>query len=274
MATFEFDGKSIYYEVHGEGEPLVMLNGIMMSCPSWIEFIEPLSASRQLILFDFLDQGRSTRMEEDYSQELQAEVVRTLLDHLQLEQVDMVGISYGGMVAQHFALKYQHRIRRLVLFNTTAKTGHKIDDVFLGWNAAADDPNDYYLTTIPIVYSDDFYNKNYSWMEFVRSRLLPLFEKESFMGSMKRLAKSICYVDLLDRISEIAVPTLVVSSADDALIPPAEQVKIVEQLPHGEYVVIPNCGHASMNEQPLLFTALVLGFISTTKTKFKIVTSK
>ena len=274
MATFLFEGKSIYYEVHGTGEPLVMLNGIMMSCPSWAEFIEPLSANRQLILFDFLDQGRSARMEEDYAQELQAEVVRALLDYLALEQVDLVGISYGGMVAQHFALKYQHRIRRLVLFNTTASTGHKVDDVFLSWNQAADDPSDYYLTTIPIVYSTDFYNENYKWMEFVRSRLLPVFEDESFMGGMKRLARSICYVDLIDRIGTITVPTLVVSSGDDALLPPAEQEKIARRLPNSEYVVMPNCGHASMNEHPLLFTALILGFISTTKTKFRIVSSK
>ena len=50
MAYFDFEGKSIYYELHGEGRPLLLLNGIMMSCGSWAEFVEPLSAQNQLIL--------------------------------------------------------------------------------------------------------------------------------------------------------------------------------------------------------------------------------
>ena len=52
MAYFDFEGKSIYYELHGEGRPLLLLNGIMMSCGSWAEFVEPLSAQNQLILLD------------------------------------------------------------------------------------------------------------------------------------------------------------------------------------------------------------------------------
>ena len=61
MAYFDFEGKSIYYELHGEGRPLLLLNGIMMSCGSWAEFVEPLSAQNQLILLDMLDQGRSAK---------------------------------------------------------------------------------------------------------------------------------------------------------------------------------------------------------------------
>ncbi len=59
MANFMFGNKSIYYEEYGQGEPLILLNGIMMSCMSWAEFIEPFSVHNRLILVDFLDQGRS-----------------------------------------------------------------------------------------------------------------------------------------------------------------------------------------------------------------------
>ena len=107
MAVFDFNGKEIYYETYGEGRPLIVLNGIMMSCASWAEFVEPFSASNQLILVDFLDQGKSAKMEgQTYTQAIQVEVVAALLEHLSLERVSVLGISYGGEVALQFVLKY------------------------------------------------------------------------------------------------------------------------------------------------------------------------
>ena len=58
MAFFSFEGKQVYYETHGEGNPLLLLNGIMMSTMSWKEFVAPLSAQNRLILVDFMDQGK------------------------------------------------------------------------------------------------------------------------------------------------------------------------------------------------------------------------
>ena len=64
MADFVFhNGKRIHYEEYGQGKPLIILNGIMMSCASWAEFVEPFSENNRLILVDFLDQGKSDRME-------------------------------------------------------------------------------------------------------------------------------------------------------------------------------------------------------------------
>ena len=78
MAHFDFQGKSIYYEEHGQGKPLLVLNGIMMSCKSWAEFVEPFSQNNRLILVDFLDQGRSGRMDSPFDQSIQAEVALAL----------------------------------------------------------------------------------------------------------------------------------------------------------------------------------------------------
>lgn len=115
MARFVFQDKSIHYEEYGAGEPIVVLNGIMMSCGSWAEFVEPFSANNRLILLDMLDQGKSSKMDGPFSQAIQAEVVLALLDELGIEKVSMLGISYGGEVAQRFAIKYGHRLNRLVL---------------------------------------------------------------------------------------------------------------------------------------------------------------
>ena len=67
MAEFTFDGYKVYYETYGTaGEPLIILNGIMMSTASWKPFLEEFSKNNVVVLVDFLDQGQSHRMEKPY----------------------------------------------------------------------------------------------------------------------------------------------------------------------------------------------------------------
>ena len=102
MACFVFENKRIHYEEYGQGKPLILLNGIMMSCASWAAFVEPFSESNRLILLDFLDQGRSDRMEGPYEQAIQAEVVKSLLDHLEIKK------TYMKKQERQFIQKAQH----------------------------------------------------------------------------------------------------------------------------------------------------------------------
>jgi len=271
MAQFPFRNKQIYYEDYGSGRPLVVLNGIMMSCASWKEFIEPFSANNRLILVDFLDQGKSSRMTgEEYDHAIQVEVVRALLDHLGLEQVCLMGISYGSEVAMEFTLQYPQSVERLLLFNATARTGPWLGDIGDAWNLATHDPDAYYLTTIPVIYSPSFYLRRNDWMTRRREALRPVFGDPNFIEAMIRLTNSSRNYDIADRLGEITVPTLVVSAQQDYLTPLEEQQFLCAQIPNSHHVVLPNCGHASMYEQPLLYTALVLGFCSAVKTDYNI----
>ena len=151
MAEFTFEGKQIYYELHGEGRPLLLLNGIMMSCRSWAEFVQPLSAQNQLILLDMLDQGRSAKMTEPYDHSVQIRLVDALLDHLGLGKVCIAGISYGSEVGLEYAIEHPGRVERLMLFNATAATGAWLNDVGRAWNLAAGDGESYYYTAIPVI---------------------------------------------------------------------------------------------------------------------------
>lgn len=271
MASFVFEGKSIYFEEYGAGAPIVVLNGIMMSCASWAEFVEPFSAQNRLILLDMLDQGKSDKMDGPFSQALQVEVVKALLDHLELDKASLLGISYGGEVAQRFAVKYGTHLDRLVLFNTTPRTGPWLRDIGDAWNLAAADPDAYYLTTIPVIYSPAFYREHNAWMENRRKLLRPVFSNPAFIGSMVRLTNSAADFDVTGALPRVQAPTLVVSCQDDHLTPPEEQRRIAELIPNSQYVVIPRCGHASMYEQPVLFTSLALGFLNNPKLRFSIV---
>ncbi|MEE0698095.1 MAG: alpha/beta hydrolase [Oscillospiraceae bacterium] len=271
MAYFDFEGKSIYYELHGEGRPLLLLNGIMMSCGSWAEFVEPLSAQNQLILLDMLDQGRSAKMTEAYDHGIQIRLVDALLDHLGLEKVCVAGISYGSEVGLEYAIEHPERVERLMLFNATAATGAWLNDVGKAWNLAANDGESYYYTSIPVIYSPSFFIEHNDWMERRKELLVPIFNNPDFIQAMIRLTNSSSNYDVRDRLDRVACPVLIVSCQQDYLTPIEEQQYLARNIKDSHYLVIQNSGHASMYEQPLLFTSLILGFANTVKDKFNIV---
>ncbi len=263
MAYFSFQGKSIYYEVHGEGKPLILLNGIMMSTKSWGIFKETFSHNNQLILLDFLDQGQSDSMEERYSIEIQADVLHALVEELHLAKVNLLGISYGGEVALHFITKYEDMVERLVLFNTSHRTSPWLKDIGDAWNLSKGNPMDYYLTTIPIIYSPKFYNENREWMEKRKALLTSsVFNDKKFMDTMERLTISAENHDVTKELEGIKTRTLIVSSEQDFITPKEEQIALKKLLVNAEHVILPDTGHGSMYERPALFTALSLGFIN------------
>ena len=266
MAFFDFKGKQVYYEVMGEGKPILVLNGIMMSTSSWGIFVEAFSKSNKLILVDFLDQGRSEKMEgTEYDQSHQSELLKELLIHLQLPKVNIVGISYGGEVAQRFAIDNPEYVEKLLLFNTTSKTGQWLRDIGEGWNLSIDNPLNYYLTTIPVIYSPGFYEKNHQWMED-RKKLLTagLFYDKEFLKAMVRLTRSAENHDTENELHKIKCPTLIVGGEEDYLTPLKEQRILKDRITNSELIILSGCGHASMYEKPSLFSTLVLGFVNYT----------
>ncbi len=272
MPYFEYEGKKVYYETYGQGKPIVLLNGIMMSTASWNEFKDVFSANNQLVLVDFLDQGKSDKMgDTPYTQAIQVEVIKTLLDELKLKKANIIGISYGGEVALQFSVKYEDYVDRLVLFNTTGKTSNWLRDIGVGWNRSADDALNYYCTTIPYIYSPVFYGEKGDWMDGRKELLTKgAFNNKDFMGSMVRLTESADYYDVIDQLPKLKVQTLIVSSESDFVTPIHEQRKLHELIANSEHIVIPNAGHASMYEKPVLFATLVLGFVNMEKKEFNI----
>jgi pimeloyl-ACP methyl ester carboxylesterase len=272
MAYFTFEGKQVYYETYGEGRPLLLLNGIMMSCASWTEFIEPLSTFNKLILVDMLDQGKTDKYPEVYDHSVQLRLVDALLDHLALDKVCIAGISYGSEIGLEYAIDHPERVERLMLFNCTAASGPWLTDIGNAWNLAVDDPEQYYFTAIPVIYSPRFYREHNDWMN-ARHDLLTktAFANKPWMEGMVRLTNSSGNYDVRDRLNQVKCPTLIVSCRQDYLTPIEEQQYLADHIPDAHYVMIENSGHASMYEQPMLFTSLILGFANHIKDKYNIV---
>ncbi|MCL2364794.1 MAG: alpha/beta hydrolase [Defluviitaleaceae bacterium] len=265
MASFDFKGKNIHYEVHGEthgeGAPLVLLNGIMMSTLSWYPFIASLSANNQLILVDFIDQGQSYRVDADYTLDLQVEVLHALFVHLGIERAAVAGISYGGNVALKFAAAYPDRVHRLMVFNAAAKTGAWLRELGESWIAAADDAVRFYNTTIPIIYSKEFYNSRPEWVKVRKDFLTTqIFTNKIFMDGIVRLTRSADTYDVEADLGNITAKTLLVASEADPITPPADQHKLRQMIKGADLVLLPGAGHATMYERPELFVSLITGF--------------
>ena len=272
MPYFNFNEYKIYYEIIGQGEPFLVLNGIMMSVRSWDIFIESWSEHNMVIRCDMLDQGLSTKMTTQYTQDLQADMLSALLKYLKIKQVNVFGASYGGSVALNLAIRYPNQVKRLALFNTVAKTNEWMFDIGRGWNLTGKTRNGeaYYKQTIPMIYSPKFYQERLDWMKKREQLLTPIMSHPIFLDAMERLVISAESHDFVQRLSKVKAKTLVLGSEMDYLTPRHEQEILVKGIKDSSFIMLPYVGHASILEVPFLFSSILLGFFNTKDTGFAI----
>ena len=120
MPTANIGNIRIYYEQHGQGQPLMMVLGLGQDIATWSFQIVELSKYVRLIVFDNRDAGQSSRCSNDYSTEVMARDILGLMDHLAIDRIHLLGTSMGGMIAQHVALMAPERIASLILASTTS----------------------------------------------------------------------------------------------------------------------------------------------------------
>jgi len=271
MPKVLIQGKNMYYETHGEGEPLVILNGIMMSTGSWASFIDIFSKKNKLVLVDFIDQGQSDKADGQYSQDMHVEMLRELFEVLELGKVHLAGVSYGGEVAQRFALKYQEQLLSLILANTTSYTNKILKDIGDGWIYAAKtyDGSTFFKVTMPYIYSPEFYEANFTWLKN-REKAFSISLKPEWYEGFIRLVRSAEDLNITDELYKIKVPTLIIGAEYDITTPIRYQEVIQRRILNSKLVVIKGSGHAAMYEKPHEFTTAILGFIECCSKEFKI----
>ncbi len=109
------NGLKMYYEIHGKGEPVVLLHGAFMTITNnWTEMIAELSKTRQIIAVEMQGHGRTADINRDFSYENLADDIASLLDYLKIKQADVLGYSMGGGVAMQLAIRHPERVRKVV----------------------------------------------------------------------------------------------------------------------------------------------------------------
>jgi len=109
------NGLKMYYEIHGKGDPVVLLHGAFMTITNnWTEAIAELSKTRQVIAVEMQGHGRTADINRDFTHENLADDIAALLDYLKIKQADVVGYSMGGGVAMQLAIRHPERVRKVV----------------------------------------------------------------------------------------------------------------------------------------------------------------
>ncbi|MFO7881771.1 MAG: alpha/beta hydrolase [Kosmotogaceae bacterium] len=258
------DGKKIYYEIYGDEQKpvLIILNGIMMSTLSWKDFIDKFTKFFRLVLVDFRDQGQSDYMEEQYDIKIHSNDLNELVEKLELSRVNILGLSYGGQVAEIFAIHHPEKVQSLVLANTVGRINSYLSELGEAWKEAADtkDGEKFFKLAIPFIYSDHFYNNNLDWLKKRQKTFKKLLTERWFEG-FKRLASSNPDFDVINEVHKINAPTLLLASDKDIITPLEEVDELHKRIPENEYIIIKNAGHASVLEKPEEFITAVTGFV-------------
>ena len=109
------NGLKMYYEIHGKGDPVILLHGSFMTITNnWTEAITQLSKSRQVIAVEMQGHGRTADIERNFSFENLADDIAALLDYLKIKQADVLGYSMGGGVAMQVAIRHPDKVRKVV----------------------------------------------------------------------------------------------------------------------------------------------------------------
>ena len=115
MPHADCNGQRLYYEVHGEGEPLLCVHGLSADTLGWLLADPRVVAGHHTIVFDNRDVGQSSRATGDYEIADMAADALALADALELDRFHLLGLSMGGAISQELALTAPERVRTLTL---------------------------------------------------------------------------------------------------------------------------------------------------------------
>ncbi len=262
MPKLKTNGVELYYEWHGrEDAPVLVLNNgvIMNAATSWVFQTPVLSRRYRVLTYDCRGQGQSEHPDAPYTMEMHADDLACLLDALGVARAGIVGISYGGEVAQAFALKYPERVRGLVLADTASEVGPELQTIVVSWidRARAGDAEGFYNVTVPWNFSPEFVRQNAALLADARKRYALLD-----FPAVVRLCECFLTVDLTARLGEIRAPTCVLVGERDLLKGPAYAEILCRSIPKVERHSLRGAGHASCWERAAEFNTVVLGFLA------------
>lgn len=117
------NGLNMYYEIHGEGEPVVLLHGAFMTITNnWTGWIDELAKTRKVIAVEMQGHGRTADTSREFSYENLSDDVAGLLDYLKIPRADLMGYSLGGGVAMECAIRHPDKVRKAVIISSTFRS--------------------------------------------------------------------------------------------------------------------------------------------------------
>jgi pimeloyl-ACP methyl ester carboxylesterase len=257
MPFLRLQNLQLYYEVTGEGPPLLMIHGLGSSSRDWEKQINPFAQKYQVVTLDLRGHGHSDKPPGPYSVRMFAEDTASLMHELNIATSHVVGISMGGMVAFELAVHFPELLRSLTVVNS-----------------------------YPEMRVETFHEHLQVWRRVLFLELLGmrgtgimlgrhLFPKpeqrdlrEIFVGrwaendkrAYRESFRALLNWDVEQYLGEIRCPTLVIASDQDYM-PLEEKRAYSAKIPNSELVIIEDARHAVTVERPEQFNAILKEFL-------------
>ena len=263
MPKIKLKDFDIFYESHGAGEPLILIPGFASGAWNWFKQTEELAKDFRVITFDPRGVAHSKISDEaKVSIQAIADDVSSLLEELNIGRANLLGASFGGFVAQEFALKYPEKLDKLIL----ACTG------FGGKN---------HVAPAPAVLAAFASAQNLNSTEQIRRFMIPAFTPEFVAeqaGEVERVCRlrennfvpetiylqqliSATNFDAESRVSNIKVETLVLSGDADLVVPLQNSVNLANAIPNARLQIVEGGSHLFFIEKAKEFNRLVSNFL-------------
>jgi pimeloyl-ACP methyl ester carboxylesterase len=245
------NGQKVYYEVYGEGKPIVLLHGAFMTLgTNWGQLIPELSKTRKVIAVELQGHGHTPYSDRKLTHAALASDVEKLMDFLKIDSADIAGYSFGGAVAYKLAIQSPKRVRKLVIISATHKSNGwlpAINNAFKGMK-----PEFFTNTPMKTAYDAVAPDKT-KWTKFLEQMIALAQEPFDFGDS---------------NISKISAPVLIISGDNDGM-DKMELIKTYKLLggdvagdlgamPKSQLAVIPAQTHVSLMMQ----TSTILSYLN------------
>jgi pimeloyl-ACP methyl ester carboxylesterase len=249
----EVDGRPLNVAQRGDGPPLLLLNGIGLPLQLWTR-LEPHLSDFRLVEVDLPGSGGSPPERAPVTMSGYAALIRGLLDALGIDSADVLGLSFGGMVAQQLAIETPSRVRRLVLASTSC-----------GWGGVLSNP-----LMLPDTLLDGLAGPPTTDRRRVGRRSSYGLLRAEFGANGSRLPRPRAYLRQLVAASmwsslawlpSVQIPTLIVAGSADLVVPVANAYLLAGWLPRGHVHLVDGGGHLCPLDQPAEVGPVVAEFL-------------
>jgi len=237
----KINGIRVFYNVYGEGDPILLLHGGLGSSDSFKNQVAYLSKEYLVITPDSRGQGRTSDGDQSISYEIMANDMIELLDHLGLDSVYVVGKSDGGNTGLTMAIMYPERVIKLVA---------------IGANFQAEGTRNDYMDQLRSMTAET------AWPDVIENykSLAPEPERWPVVFDKIRSMWLSCPNFSLEQLANISVQTMIISGDRD-IIRLDHTIELFESIPNAQLFVVPGASHYVLDEKPKLLNKIIHDFI-------------
>jgi pimeloyl-ACP methyl ester carboxylesterase len=264
-STAHVNGIDLSYEEQGSGPPLLLIPGLAATASYWASLAPALAPHFHLIALDNRGAGRSSAPPGPYTTRVLADDAAALLDHLGIERAHILGFSLGSLIAQELTLAHPERVDRLVLLGSTAQPNHATFDPWVDLFVQAYerelDFNGFSLWLMAWLFTPTFMEQ-----PDVVAATIPALASALASSSAQGVAAQAAAAkghDTLNRLGNVAAPTLVLVGEADIVFPVIYSRALADAIPEAKLQVLPSGGHAVSLEDPESTATALLQFLTT-----------